>query len=440
MNPGGKTPRDEQGSANVILRVVNFFAIGLIAGLLFFYQFHRNQQLETEIGLLKSISTGTQLAHVQALPGASADAPKSYATDDPDKRQMVNEELYGSRSNAITRAVATTSGAVVGINVIQIREVRNPLRPTDPLGWMLFDERLWPPTIKQPVKNLGSGFIISPDGYIVTNEHVVRDASEVYVTTTERQKYSAKVVGTDPLLDMALLKIDAKNLPCIPLGDSQNVIVGEWAIAMGNPYGLFDVNDQPSVSVGVISAVHRDFESEIDGRVYTDMIQTDAAINPGNSGGPLLNADGEAVGMNTMIFSQSGGSVGIGFAIPSNRIAATIDDLLKGGVNRKFWVGIRALPMSATYARLQGLPNNRGAVVTSVDPGSPAAKAGIRMEDILIEINGKPVDNAKAAQEILKSSDLRVGDKLPMKIYRKGKTLNVNLTLSALPQDDQAPQ
>jgi serine protease Do len=138
-----------------------------------------------------------------------------------------------------------------------------------------------------------------------------------------------------------------------------------------------------------------------------------------------------------MIFSQSGGSVGIGFAIPSNRIAATIDDLLKGGVNRKFWVGIRALPMSPTYARIQGLPDNHGAVVTSVDPGSPAARAGIRVEDILLGINGKDIDNARAAEEILKSSDLRVGDKLPMKIYRKGKTLNVTLTLDALPQEGQ---
>lgn len=419
----------------MMLRVLNFFAIGLIAGLLFFYQFHRNQQLEREIDALKSITAGSQVARVHLPSGAESDAPKSYPTDDS-KKPQINADLSGSRANAITRAVAMTSGAVVGINVVLVREVRNPWRSADPLGWMLFDDRLWPPTIKQPVKGLGSGFVISADGYIVTNEHVVRDATQVFVTTTARNKYPAKVVGTDPLLDMALLKIDAKNLPCIPLGDSQDVLVGEWAIAMGNPYGLFDINDQPSVSVGVISAIHRDFESEIDGRVYTDMIQTDAAINPGNSGGPLMNSEGVAVGMNTMIFSQSGGSVGIGFAIPSNRIAAAIDDLLKGGVNRRFWVGIRALPMSRTYARLQGLANNHGAVVTSVDPGSPAAKAGIRVEDILLEINSKPVENALAAQEILKSSDLRVGDKLPMKIYRKGKMLSVTLTLVALPHEE----
>ncbi|HEY3294357.1 MAG TPA: trypsin-like peptidase domain-containing protein [bacterium] len=418
------------------MKVLNFFAIGLIFGGLFFYQFHRNQQLEQEIDVLRGFATGSQVARAHLASGAGTDAPKTFSTDDP-KAHDVTAELSGSRSNAITRAVANTSGAVVGINVVQLREVRNPYRPVDPLGWMMFDERLWPPTIKQKVQNLGSGFIISPDGYIVTNEHVVRDAAQVFVTTTTRNKYPAKVVGTDPLLDMALLKIDAKNLPCIPLGDSQDVLVGEWAIALGNPYGLFDINDQPSVSVGVISAVHRDFQSAIDGRVYTDMIQTDAAINPGNSGGPLLNADGVAVGMNTMIFSQSGGSVGIGFAIPSNRITATIDDLLKGGVNRKFWVGIRALDLSPTYARLQGLANNHGAVVTSVDPGSPAAKAGIHVEDILLEINGKAIETAMGAQEILKSADLRVGDKLPLKIFRKGRAMDITLTLVALPQEGQ---
>ena len=147
------------------------------------------------------------------------------------------------------------------------------------------------------------------------------------------------------------------------------------------------------MSVGVVSAVHRDFESEINGRIYTDMIQTDAAINRGNSGGPLINAEGEALGMNTLIFSESGGSVGIGFAIPANRITATIDDLLKGGVNRKFWVGIRAMDLNPTYARIQGLTSTKGAVVTSVEDGSPAAKAGIRVEDVILEINGRPVES-----------------------------------------------
>jgi serine protease Do len=417
-----------------MLRVLNFFLIGLAAGSVILFQYHRDQMLEQEIRLLKSVT-----ANSAALAGRVSGAERSDIggarpkTDDLPSLPVSEGEIYNSRANAITRAIARTSNAVVGINVVQVREVRNPWLPTDPMGWMLFDERMWPQTVKQKVKNLGSGFIISSDGYIVTNEHVVRDASEVVITTTTGHKYTAKIVGTDPLLDMALLKIDATDLPSIPLGDSDDAIVGEWTIAIGNPYGLFDVNDEPSVSVGVVSAMHRDFESEIDGRLYSDMIQTDASINRGNSGGPLINAEGEAIGMNTLIFSENGGSVGIGFAIPSNRIAATIDDLLKGGVNRKFWVGIRAIDLTPTLARLQGLPDSHGAVVTSVEAGSPAAKAGVRMEDVILDICGRPVESARTAAEILKSTDLRVGDRMPIKICRSRKVFEVNLILSPLP-------
>lgn len=412
-------------------RIFNFFVIGLLAGLLVFYQYHRNQQLEREIQGLKA-AAGLSVSPEGSGSVESTDRPTDFPAA-PATLPAHEVDIYDSRQNAITRAIAGSSDAVVGINVVQEREVRNPWLPHDPLGWMLFDERIWPRTFKQRVQNLGSGFIISSDGYIVTNEHVVRDAAEIVVTTTARHKYQAKIVGTDPLLDLALLKIDADNLPCIPLGNSDNVIVGEWVIAIGNPFGLFDVNDQPSVSVGVISAVKRDFASNIDGRVYTNMIQTDAAINRGNSGGPLLSAEGEAVGMNTLIFSETGGSVGVGFAIPSNRITATIDDLLKGGVDRNYWIGIRALDLNATMAKIYGLDSVRGAVVTSVDPGSPAAKAGIRMEDVILEIGGRNVESARSAKDILRSTDLRVGDKLTMKIARKKRVFNVTFTLAPLP-------
>ncbi|MFZ5434352.1 MAG: S1C family serine protease [Calditrichota bacterium] len=419
-----------------MLKFLNFFVIGLFVGLLVFYQYGRNKQLASEIDSLKAAAA--QFHSVVGSSSAGTPSRESVPkppTDDLGQVQLVQEHITGSRTNAITRAIARTSDAVVGINVVQVREVRNPFLPRDPLSWMLFDERLWPRTIQQRVENLGSGFIISSDGYIVTNEHVVRDATQVVVTTTAQQKYNAKIVGTDPLLDMALLKIDATNLPSIPLGNSDECIVGEWVIAIGNPYGLFDVNDQPSVSVGVISAVGRDFKSEIDGRVYSQMIQTDAAINRGNSGGPLVNAEGVAIGMNTLIFSESGGSVGIGFAIPSNRISATIDDLLKGGVNRNYWLGIRAADLSWTRARLNGMDKPQGAEVTSVEPGSPAAKAGIRMEDVIVQIADRPVESARSAKDILRSTDLRVGDTLKIKLIRKRNTLEVSVTLAPLPDE-----
>jgi serine protease Do len=419
-----------------MMRFLNFFVVGLLAGLVILYQVQRNRELEKEIRDLRSVAVGLQATRSVTTTPATPEVGTLPSTDR--LKQTVLDELANRRTNAITRAIAWTSDAVVGINVVQVQVVRNPYLPSDPLSWMLFDERLWPRTIRQKVQNLGSGFIISSDGCIVTNEHVVRDATEIVVTTTARHKYQARVLGTDPLLDMALLKIDGQDLPNIQLGNSDDLIVGEWVIAIGNPYGLFDVNDQPSVSVGVVSALHRDFQSTMDGRIYTDMIQTDAAINRGNSGGPLVNAYGEAVGVNTLIFSETGGSVGIGFAIPSNRISASIDDLLKGGVNRNFWIGIRAMDVSPVRARLQGLDSTHGAVVTSVEAGSPAAKAGIQMEDIILELNGRPVETAVAANAILRSSDLRVGDKLSVKICRRRKIFDVTMTLAPLPEQKRS--
>lgn len=416
-------------------KFINFFAIGLLAGLLVFYQFNRNRRLEEEIASLKQtierIHPGSEQAAATGIEPMVAVSPEESSP-----RVQLQQQIDEGRGNAITRAIAHTADAVVGISVVQVREVRNPWLPSDPLSWMLFDERLWPRTFKQRVENLGSGFLISSDGYIVTNEHVVRDAETIVITTTERQQCEAKVVGTDALLDMALLKIDSENLPFIPLGNSDQCIVGEWAIAIGNPYGLFNVNDQPSVSVGVISALGRDFKSGRDGRIYSEMIQTDASINRGNSGGPLLNADGVAIGMNTLIFSESGGSVGIGFAIPSNRIAATIDDLLKGGVNRNYWIGIRARDLTWTRARIHGMDKPRGAEITSVEEDSPAAQAGIRVEDVILQIAGRDVESARAAQEILRSTDLRVGSTLPMKILRRHQTLDVKVTLAPLPPEE----
>lgn len=413
-------------------RVLNFFLIGLVAGLVIIYQFYRNEKLESELRLVQQeLGTVQEFTGLRAISSSDMDVGTLSGNDVPLSDKQA--EIYTSRQNAITRAIGRTEDAVVGINVVQVKEVRNPLLPADPLLWMLYDESFWPRTVKKRVKNLGSGFIISSDGYIVTNEHVVEAAEQIVVTTTRRQKYDARIVGTDPLLDMALLKIDANGLPSIPWGDSENALVGEWVIAIGNPYGLFDVNDQPSVSVGVISALHRDFES--DGHLYSDMVQTDAAINRGNSGGPLLNADGEAVGMNTLIFSETGGSVGIGFAIPAHRIVAIIDDLLKGGVDRNYWIGIRAVDVSPLRARLQGLETNRGALVTNVEEGSPAAQAGIRMEDIILDLNGKSVANARAAIDMLRSSDLRVGSIISMKISRQGKLFDVQLTLAPLPTE-----
>lgn len=357
-----------------------------------------------------------------------------HREDNPSELPSIQEQLYQSRDNALTRAIARTSDAVVGISVDQITEVQNPFVPRDPLFRMFLDERYWPRTVRKQASGLGSGFIVTSDGYIVTNEHVVRDASTVTVTTTAGNKYAARIVGTDELLDMALLKIEDQNLPFIEWANSDDAIVGEWVVAIGNPYGLFDVNDQPSVAVGVISALNRDFERDSDGRLYTDMIQTDAAINRGNSGGPLIDAEGRAIGMNSLIFTETGGSVGIGFAIPSNRIVSTIEDLVKGGVDRNYWLGIRANDLRGMMWKMLSLSENRGAIVTGVDPGSPADRADINVEDVILRINNRVINTSQDAKDFMNNTDLRVGDKMTFQISRRGKVMNKEVELIPIPK------
>lgn len=411
-------------------KFLNFFTVGLLIGAAVLYYIYREQQFTQDLNQLKS-----ELAEIRASSVAEESSRDPTVSPSAVRHADLQRSITESRKNAITLAITHTADAVVGINVVQVREYENPLFIRDPIFRMLFDERYQPPTVTRRVQNLGSGFIVSPDGYIVTNEHVVHDATEIVITTTAGSQYDASIIGSDYLLDMALLKIEGTNLQCLSWGNSDSVVVGEWAIAIGNPYGLFDVNDQPSVSVGVISAIHRDFERGSDGRIYSDMIQTDAAINRGNSGGPLINANGEAVGMNTLIFSESGGSIGIGFAIPSNRIVAAIDDLLKGGINRNYWIGIRATDMTGILYRLHGLERNRGAVVTNVEADSPAEKAGIQPTDVILEIDGYPVNGAQAAKDYLINNDLRVGDQLDFTISRRGQVFHVLITLAPLPQE-----
>ena len=234
------------------------------------------------------------------------------------------DDIAGSRKNIITETVKKVSPAVVGINVIEIQQYRDPLGSffDDPFFRQFFGDRR---SRSREVKELGSGYIISPDGYIVTNDHVAGNASRITITLTDGISYDAKLIGSDPVSDIALLKIDGENFPYVEPGNSDEIIIGEWAIALGNPFGLFEVNDKPTVTVGVISATGMNLEP-INDRYYLNMIQTDAAINGGNSGGPLVNSLGEVIGMNTLIFTAgSQGSIGLGFAIPINKVKSIIE-------------------------------------------------------------------------------------------------------------------
>lgn len=350
----------------------------------------------------------------------------------PDAVAQFAGSIQDSRRNAITNAVESASPAVVGINVTQVKEYRyrSPFHD-DPLFRQFFPERLY----RQRVENLGSGFVISPDGYVITNEHVVHNAVEIIVTMSDGSHYEAEIVGADPLTDVGLLKIDGRNLHYLEFWDSDDIIIGEWVIAIGNPFGLFSNNSHPTVTVGVISAVDRDFQRNQQGKLYQDMIQTDASINPGNSGGPLLNSPGMVVGMNTMIFSESGGSIGLGFAIPANKIQEVVT-LLKtqGTIDRNFWIGISIQNVNSLIAMAIGMEEIKGVVVTDIDDNSPADKSGMEVTDVILALDGVEITDQETVQQILNSKDYKVGDAMRFTVYREGKTMDLTMELDSLPK------
>ena len=339
-------------------------------------------------------------------------------------RDSVNDVLSGSRHNAITRTVALASPAIVGINVTELRQVRYRTPwGDDPFFRQFFGDRVY----TERVQGLGSGFIISPDGYVLTNDHVAGNAKEITVTMTNGEKYKAELVGTDQVSDIALLKIDAKNLPFIRLGNSDDVITGEWAIAFGNPFGLFDISDKPTITVGVVSATQMNLRSQ-EGRVYRGMIQTDAAINSGNSGGPLVNSLGEVIGVNAVIYTPNQGSIGLGFAIPINRVKAVVAQLRKSGkIEREFWTGLEVQNVDTRVARYFGLDKAEGVIVSDVKQNSPAGRAGFRVGDILTAVNNERIDDESSLVGII--DDAKVGDTLRFKVLRDREHINLSLTL-----------
>lgn len=343
-----------------------------------------------------------------------------------ENQQQDPDKTSNSRRNAITDAVAAVSPAVVGINVTEVRTYRDPwsqLFPNDPFFKQFFGEQ------QQKVESLGSGFIISADGYIVTNDHVAGNAVRITVTMTGGKRLKAQLVGTDPLTDVSLIKVDASGLPYVSLGNSDDIVVGEWAIAFGNPFGLFDINDKPTVTVGVVSSTGMNL-GHINDHFYTNMIETDAAINGGNSGGPLVDNQGNVIGMNTLIYTggQSTTFVGYGFAIPINKIRKVVADLRKKGkVTRDIWKGFDAQNVDARIARYFGLASIQGIIVSEVEDRGPAEKAGLKVGDIILEVNGQKIDSGDDLTQIL--IDSSPGDILNMKVYRERKTQSMALKL-----------
>jgi Trypsin-like serine proteases, typically periplasmic, contain C-terminal PDZ domain len=375
-------------------------------------------------------------AGVQSAQAANTTFDQTFSSTGPaqEKNAQESDQLAVSRQNAITRAVAKLSPAVVGINVIAVQQVRyrDPFSQffDDPFFKPFFGDRVY----NQEVKELGSGFIISPDGYIITNDHVAGNGTDITITITGGKQMKAKLVGTDPASDICLLKVDGKDLPYVTLGNSDDVVIGEWAIALGNPFGLFEINDKPTVTVGVISSTGMKL-GQLQNRYYRDMIETDAAINGGNSGGPLVNSSGEVIGMNTLIFTggQSNTYIGYGFAIPINKIKKIVIDLKKKGkIAHDITAGFDVQPVDGRIAQYFGMKQQQGVIVSDIHSGGPAEAAGLKVGDIVLEVNGEKVNSDSDILSVM--TELSPGDILKFKIYREHKTIDVALKLAATPK------
>ncbi|MCP5412966.1 MAG: DegQ family serine endoprotease [Alphaproteobacteria bacterium] len=278
------------------------------------------------------------------------------------------------------------------------------------------------------VTSLGSGFIIDPSGYIVTNNHVIEDSDEITVTLNDGTELPAKLVGRDTKTDLALLKVSSsKPLPATHFGDSDKARIGDWVIAIGDPFGIGS-----TVTAGIVSARNRN----INAGPYDDFIQTDAPINRGNSGGPLFNMDGDVIGINSQIFSPSGGSVGIGFAIPANLARDVVGQLRRFGAARRGWIGVRIQAVTPEIAESLGLGSTRGALIADVTAGGPAARAGLRNGDLVMTFDGKPVADDRALPRIV--ADTSIGKTVNVDLLRKGHKVSLRITVQKL-EDDAKP-
>lgn len=319
----------------------------------------------------------------------------------------------------------TAKPAVVNISTTRLVRSQGTGDPAEDFFRQFFGEGL--PQRLQKQQSLGSGFIISEDGYIVTNAHVVQQANEISVKLSSGEEYSAKVVGTDPKTDVALIKIQPKgSAPVVKFGDSEVLEVGDWVVAIGNPFGLAE-----TVTAGIVSAKGR----AIGAGPYDDFIQTDASINPGNSGGPLLNTQGEVIGINSAIFSRSGGSVGIGFAIPINLARRIIDEIRTHGKVVRAWLGVNIQEVTPALAQSFGLERAGGALVVGVEPSGPAARAGLERGDIILAVDG--IEVKEGHQLVVMVQKAGIGNTAELTVLRDGNRLSLDVKVEA--QRQSAP-
>ena len=334
-----------------------------------------------------------------------------------------SSDISSSRQTALTRAIEKIGPAVASINIEQhVSSIS-----FDPFFGFMFPREIY------PMKSSGSGVVISPDGFVITNHHVVENADRVTVTLSGGDEYEAEMIGSDETSDLALLKLAGSGFPYAELGNSDDLLIGEWVIALGNPFELFTVSNKPSASVGIISATNMDFGMQKSGKVFQDMIQTDAAINPGNSGGPLVNSLGQVIGINTFIFrdyESNRGSVGIGFAIPIKNAKRIAEELrTTGEIDRGYSTGLVVQSVTRSISSYLDIPFVKGVIVIEIAKESPAMISGLEPGDVILTVNGQEVNKPSDIRTVILENDLRSGDKVALKIFRNGKYKKVRMKL-----------
>lgn len=394
--------------------------------------------LEMEAGR-RSLRRGLAVLLTALVAGAAVQAPASAAQTATGNPAMMLPDF--------TSIVEKADPAVVNIRTTATVPVRSgPQDPYD-LFRFFFGPDFQPPGMpdmpgqrprdrqqqpKQPQqqqqpqertvpRGVGSGFFISADGYVLTNNHVVSDATDIFVTLTDGREFKAKVIGTDERTDVALLKIDAKDMPFLPIGDDTKIKKGQWVLAIGSPFGL-----DSTVTAGIVSAINRDTGE------YLPFIQTDVAVNPGNSGGPLLNLQGEVIGINSQIISRSGGFMGISLAIPIDEVMRVVDELRATGKVTRGRIGVQIGEVTNEVATALGLARAEGALVSSVEGDSPADAAGVQPGDVILRFNNKPIARWSDLPRMV--GETKPGTTAPLQVWRKGKNLTLNVKVAEIPQ------
>ena len=388
------------------------------------------RQLNTAVKAVGGIAVVLLLGYLFSFGGT--DLIRSLkATATAAETKPAPEGWIPSRPDTLAPLVEEVKPAVVNIGTTQAprqprRGFRAPFRGQEPFED--FFERFFGgpmPQESRPQQSLGSGFIIDKEGYILTNNHVLENAGTITVKLANEKEYEAKVVGRDPRTDLALIKINARgDLPVVRLGDSESLRVGDWVIAIGNPFGLGQ-----TVTAGIVSAKGR----VIGQGPYDDFIQTDAAINPGNSGGPLFDTKGEVVGINTAIFSQSGGNIGIGFAVPINMAKGLVPQLKAKGRVSRGWLGVSIGPVTDEAAKELKLKDKRGALVMDVVERSPADRAGFQQGDVIVSYDGKDVPGPADLPRLVASTP--IGKEVSLRVIREGRSLDIKVTIREFRED-----